>query len=200
MQLADAIAIAYCQPNVGAYFNFHLTDERDLAGWQSGVYWADGTPKAAYQALHNITDERQRDARSTARRSSQASRHGRGRAAARDPAPDLEPQGRIALGLRRHGHVETTNPAKVQVGYGLADLGSGDDLGAGGASGDGQVAPLIGLDSRLAYRVWVTAVGDDGQRAQADGRSDDAGPVAHPTVAVGTPTRAHCSTASRSSR
>src|SRR5207302_11058629 len=44
-QLQDAIAIAYCQPAAGAHFNFHLTDERDLAGWQSGVYWADGTPK-----------------------------------------------------------------------------------------------------------------------------------------------------------
>ena len=51
MQLADAIKIAYCQPLVGAYFNFHLVDEKDLAGWQSGVYWADGTPKPAYQAL-----------------------------------------------------------------------------------------------------------------------------------------------------
>ncbi len=38
LQLADAVTLAYCQPNVGAYFNFHLTDERDLAGWQSGVY------------------------------------------------------------------------------------------------------------------------------------------------------------------
>jgi hypothetical protein len=51
LQLADAIRIAYCQPFVGAYFNFHLVDEPNLAGWQSGVYWADGSPKPAYQAL-----------------------------------------------------------------------------------------------------------------------------------------------------
>ena len=53
MQLADAIRVAYCQPAVGAYFNFHLFDERDLTGWQSGVLWPDGTPKAAYQAFRN---------------------------------------------------------------------------------------------------------------------------------------------------
>ena len=32
VQLQDAIRVAYCQPAVGAYFNFHLYDERDLAG------------------------------------------------------------------------------------------------------------------------------------------------------------------------
>ncbi len=57
MQLADAVGVAYCQPSVGAYFNFHLTDERDLAGWQSGVFWPDGSPKAAYQALHRTAGE-----------------------------------------------------------------------------------------------------------------------------------------------
>src|SRR5205814_8187004 len=29
-QLADAIRVAYCQPSVGAYFNFLLADEPDL--------------------------------------------------------------------------------------------------------------------------------------------------------------------------
>ena len=45
VQLQDAIRVAYCQPAVGAYFNFHLYDERDLAGWQSGVFWPDGSPR-----------------------------------------------------------------------------------------------------------------------------------------------------------
>lgn len=50
-QLADGIRLAYCQPYVGAYFNFLLQDEQDLAGWQSGVLWRDGTPKGSYAAL-----------------------------------------------------------------------------------------------------------------------------------------------------
>ncbi len=50
-QLANAIRLASCQPAVGAFFNFHLADESDLAGWQSGILWADGTPKASYAAV-----------------------------------------------------------------------------------------------------------------------------------------------------
>ena len=51
MQLADAIKIADCQPLVGAYFNFHLVDERDLAGWQSGVVLGGRLAEARLQAL-----------------------------------------------------------------------------------------------------------------------------------------------------
>src|SRR5437868_12950764 len=47
-QLADAIRVAYCQPTVGAFFNFHLADESNLVGWQSGVLWSDWTPKPSY--------------------------------------------------------------------------------------------------------------------------------------------------------
>jgi hypothetical protein len=50
-QLADALRLAYCQPGVGAFFNFMLADEVDLAGWQSGVLWADWTRKPSFSAL-----------------------------------------------------------------------------------------------------------------------------------------------------
>jgi hypothetical protein len=53
-QLADAIRLAYCQPGVGAFFNFLLEDEPDLAAWQSGVLWADGTPKPSFAALQQV--------------------------------------------------------------------------------------------------------------------------------------------------
>ena len=48
-QISDALQVAYCQPTVGAFFNFELADERNLAGWQSGLLWADLTPKPSYQ-------------------------------------------------------------------------------------------------------------------------------------------------------
>ncbi|HEY7605098.1 MAG TPA: hypothetical protein VH760_12620 [Gaiellaceae bacterium] len=48
-QLGDALRVAYCQPAVGGFFNFELADERNLAGWQSGLLWADLTPKPSYQ-------------------------------------------------------------------------------------------------------------------------------------------------------
>ena len=45
-QLIDALKLAYCtQPLVDAFFNFQLADERRLAGWQSGVLWANWRPK-----------------------------------------------------------------------------------------------------------------------------------------------------------
>jgi hypothetical protein len=47
-QIRDALELAYCQPAVGAWFNFQLRDEHDLAGWQSGLLWADGTQKPSY--------------------------------------------------------------------------------------------------------------------------------------------------------
>jgi hypothetical protein len=47
-QLVDAVRLAYCQPYVGAFFNFELADEPGLGGWQSGVLWTDLTPKPSY--------------------------------------------------------------------------------------------------------------------------------------------------------
>jgi hypothetical protein len=43
----QAVQLAFCQPNVKGLFLFHTVDETDLAAWQSGVYYADGTPKAS---------------------------------------------------------------------------------------------------------------------------------------------------------
>ncbi len=56
-QLIDSIRLAYCQPHVKAIFNFLLRDERGLAGWQSGVLWADGTRKGSYAAMRRVVAE-----------------------------------------------------------------------------------------------------------------------------------------------
>ena len=50
-QALDAIRLAACQPFVTAYFNFLLADEPILAGWQSGVLWADRTRKDSWPAF-----------------------------------------------------------------------------------------------------------------------------------------------------
>jgi hypothetical protein len=41
----QALMLAYCQPTVKGLFVFHTFDEADYAGWQSGLYFADRTPK-----------------------------------------------------------------------------------------------------------------------------------------------------------
>jgi hypothetical protein len=61
-QLAEAVRLAYCQPLVKAFFNFELVDDRSLAGWQSGVLWADWTPKPSYAAFRDTIAEVRRGA------------------------------------------------------------------------------------------------------------------------------------------
>jgi hypothetical protein len=56
-QLTDAIRLAYCEPAVGAFFNFLLADEPDLHGWQSGVMFSDWTPKPSYRTLKSVIAE-----------------------------------------------------------------------------------------------------------------------------------------------
>jgi hypothetical protein len=55
-QLTEGIELAYCQPYVGAFFNFLLRDEPNLARWQSGVLWADGSRKPSFDTLQQIVD------------------------------------------------------------------------------------------------------------------------------------------------
>jgi hypothetical protein len=46
-----ALQLAYCQPTVRGLFLFHTFDEPDLGGWQSGLYFADRTPKPSLPAF-----------------------------------------------------------------------------------------------------------------------------------------------------
>jgi hypothetical protein len=43
----QAIQLAFCEPTVKGLFIFHSVDETDLHAWQSGLYYADGTPKTS---------------------------------------------------------------------------------------------------------------------------------------------------------
>jgi hypothetical protein len=47
----QAFQLAFCQPHVRAILLFSLVDSPDLAGWQSGVYYADRTPKPSLAAV-----------------------------------------------------------------------------------------------------------------------------------------------------
>jgi hypothetical protein len=40
-----AVSLAYCQPTVAGLLFFHVSDEPDLDRWQSGLFYADDTPK-----------------------------------------------------------------------------------------------------------------------------------------------------------
>jgi hypothetical protein len=55
--LGDAIRLAYCQPFVGAFFNFELRDETNLGGWQSGLIRADWSAKPAFYSFRDAAVE-----------------------------------------------------------------------------------------------------------------------------------------------
>jgi len=59
-QLTAAIELAYCQPAVGAFFNFELRDDSELGGWQSGLVRPDWSAKPAFaafvEAAHAVHD------------------------------------------------------------------------------------------------------------------------------------------------
>ena len=47
----QAAELVFCQPNIRGLFLFHTVDEKALAGWQSGVYYADDTPKTSLKSV-----------------------------------------------------------------------------------------------------------------------------------------------------
>ena len=52
----QAMQLAFCDPNVRGFFIFHAVDEKAMAGWQSGVYYADDTPKSSLPAVRTAME------------------------------------------------------------------------------------------------------------------------------------------------
>jgi hypothetical protein len=48
---AQAMHLAACQPTVRTLMVFRLIDSHQLSDWQSGIYYADGTPKSSRTAI-----------------------------------------------------------------------------------------------------------------------------------------------------
>jgi hypothetical protein len=53
---AQALRMAYCQSNVAGVLLFHAVDETGLSGWQSGLYYPDGAPKASLGVVRHTMD------------------------------------------------------------------------------------------------------------------------------------------------
>jgi hypothetical protein len=54
---SEALLMAACQPTVRGFLIFHVTDEQDFNRWQSGVYYADGTPKASLPIVKSTIEQ-----------------------------------------------------------------------------------------------------------------------------------------------
>ncbi|HET7855548.1 MAG TPA: hypothetical protein VFL41_03750 [Gaiellaceae bacterium] len=53
----QAFELASCQETVTGILIFHLLDEPDLNRWQSGVYYADGTPKSSLDEVREAAEK-----------------------------------------------------------------------------------------------------------------------------------------------
>src|SRR5262249_16246554 len=51
----QAITMAYCQPNVVGMLFFHVSDEANGNAWQSGLFYADDTPKSSMASMQATT-------------------------------------------------------------------------------------------------------------------------------------------------
>ena len=56
----QAVQLAFCQANVQGLFLFHSVDETALASWQSGLYYADDTPKSSLPAVRTAMEQSRR--------------------------------------------------------------------------------------------------------------------------------------------
>jgi hypothetical protein len=54
---SKAIALAACQPLVEMLLFFHVTDEPQLERFQTGLYYADKTPKPGLEEVAQAADE-----------------------------------------------------------------------------------------------------------------------------------------------
>jgi hypothetical protein len=54
-----AIQLAYCQPTVAGLLFFHVSDEPGLDRWQSGLFYADDTPKTDLRGVRTVAQAAQ---------------------------------------------------------------------------------------------------------------------------------------------
>jgi hypothetical protein len=55
-----ALAMAACQPTVRGFLLFLVSDEPGLAQWQSGIFYADDTPKASFPVVRDAVRQARR--------------------------------------------------------------------------------------------------------------------------------------------
>ena len=90
----EALAMAFCQPNVTTFLFFHTVDESNLDRWQSGMYYADGTPKPSLTAVEG------------------AARDSRGGVIAKCAGLSLSPVGKVSY---PRGNALKKLPLKVRI-------------------------------------------------------------------------------------
>ena len=162
-QLVDSIRLAYCQRDVGAYFNFMLADEHDLEGWQSGVLWSDWTPKPSYSAFSDVVREVNAGKVDCSTLSEL-----RSLPTPQEPEPlaisDVKISSLSPFSATISWRTSFPSPTRLEASL----FGSEPTMWhlAEGARREHDVS-LSGLSFSSSYSIWISAIGPDGQQAQA---------------------------------
>ena len=90
----EAFRLALCQPNVIGIMVFHVVDESALGAWQSGPFYADGTPKSSVAG-----DPRRRARRARRQRRDVPRPHRRRRSRSRRRAASSRPRASDGVGV-----------------------------------------------------------------------------------------------------
>jgi hypothetical protein len=170
-QLVDAVRLAYCQPTVGAFFNFLLVDENDLGGWQSGLVWRTLQAKPSYDAFKQV-------AREVASGSVDCN------ALSGGPVLAFQPATGVAVGAvtwrPNEVRIQTGEPALYQAQL-LADPGGRAVAGQAGSlgRGDGVVRFTQSVEpGSYRIRVRLVAAGAPGRATTLVGRPFRVAPAA----------------------
>jgi len=165
-QLVDAVRLAYCEPGIGGFFTYGLADDPDLGGSQSGVLWADWSPKPSYAALRSAVA-------AASAGTIDCSWLGRSGLPPRPTQLPLADPLRIssfrvvsATPFSATVAWHTSLPVLGRLAYGLPATGPTLWAGVRG-SGLDHTATLSGLRAGTAYRAWLTTTSADGQRTRA---------------------------------
>jgi hypothetical protein len=150
----QALSMVYCNPNVMGLLFFHVEDETALASWQSGLYYADGTPKSSLGPVRNAIGAVHRNA------------------IADCPGLQLTPKATLkALPATTATSTRLTLTCDLDCRY-TAQLGRGRKLRGTATGGVATVLVFPGrLASRTQAQVWVLA-------------TRNAGPVGHAHLTV----------------
>src|SRR5215211_7761156 len=150
-QYRQAFAIAQCQPNVAGMLIFHVTDESDANMWQSGVYYADGTPKSSLASVRDAALRAQVGGLTQCKRGKITANLGR--VAFREPAP-TPPSG---LGVDFSCTASCTYEARVvRVESGSVAVTTSGAVPAGDHAVDVAADDLVAGTYQYAFRASAT--------------------------------------------
>ena len=134
----EMLNLVACDPNVRIVNIYHLVDEADLAGWQSGLFYLDHTPKQSAASVHDWIASSAGSCQGAPQPWTPA-----GVAAAPRPPPAAQPQSPVRILVASDGRVRIFDAVSLRLRRVLAPFGATYTGPLSVAVGGTSAAPLI---------------------------------------------------------